>query len=100
MLIVTGHTYIEPSQLSLFLADLLTLAIATRLRAGNIAYHAAVEDAALGQVLVSERWADQASLSAHLQAAGTLSFVSKWQGQMHGEIRRFDVSNERALTDS
>lgn len=98
MLIITGHAYVEPSELTLFLADLNTLAIATMLRAGNIAYHAAVEDASSGQVLVSERWSDQASLSAHLQDADTLAFVCKWQGRMRGDIRKFDASNERALT--
>ncbi len=99
MLIITGHVYIEPSQLALFLPDLKTLAIATRLRAGNIAYHAAVEDAETGQVLVSERWADQASLNAHLQATDTMAFVSKWEGKMRGDIRKFDAANERALSE-
>lgn len=98
MLIITGHIYIQPVELALCLSDPETLAIATRLRAGNIVYHAAVQDKALGQVLISERWTDQASLSAHLQAVNTSAFVSKWQGRIRGAIRKFDATNERALT--
>jgi hypothetical protein len=37
MLIITGHTYIQPAEVVLCVADQKTLAIATRLRASNIA---------------------------------------------------------------
>jgi hypothetical protein len=37
MLIITGHTYIQPAEVALCVADQKTLAIATRLRASNIA---------------------------------------------------------------
>jgi quinol monooxygenase YgiN len=97
MLIITGHIYLEPSELASFLADLKTLSTPTRLRAGNVAYHSAVEDADEGQVLVWECWADQASLSAHLEAADTLAFVSRWHYRMQADIRKYDASNERPL---
>lgn len=97
MLIITGHIYVKPSELGTFLTDLKTLSTATRLRAGNFAYHSALEDAGAGQVLISERWADQAALNAHLEAADTLAFVSKWQDRLQADIQKYDASNERAL---
>ncbi|AJY46545.1 putative quinol monooxygenase [Martelella endophytica] len=100
MLIVTGIMNVAPSDLEAFLADLHSLALATRQRPGNIAYDAAVEDAPAGRLLIAERWADQAALTAHLKADDTKAFGQRWQGRMWGDIRKYDASNERALTDN
>ena len=99
MLIVTGYMHIDPTDVAEFIADLKMLAVSTRQRSGNISYDAALDDAQTGQLLISERWADQAALSAHLEANDTVAFVARWQGQMRGDIRKYDASNERDLAD-
>lgn len=97
MLIVTGHMYVDHLDLARFLRDLEVLAAATRQRRGNIAYDYAVADPLAGRLLISERWADQSTLSAHLDAVDTVAFVSRWRGRMRGDIRKYDASNERDL---
>ena len=99
MLIVAGYLYVEPRDLAPFIADLKLLTLAARQRAGNLSYDAALEDAATGRLLISERWVDQAALTAHLKAEDTVAFVTRWQGSMRGDIRKYDGSNERALAD-
>jgi quinol monooxygenase YgiN len=99
MLLVTGYVHVDATDMAEFLADLKELAIATRKRAGNIAYDAAVLDPQAGRLLISERWADQGALTAHLDASDTVAFVGRWKGRMRGEVRKFDASNERGLMD-
>ena len=99
MLIVTGHIYVDHLELAHFLRDLEGLASATRRRAGNISYDFAVADPQVGRFLISERWSDQSALSAHLDAADTVAFVSRWQFRMRGDIRKYDASNERDLAE-
>jgi quinol monooxygenase YgiN len=99
MLIVTGHIYVSPPELHSFLSELRTLAVSTREREGNISYDAAVDDPPSGRLLVSERWVDEAALSAHLQSVDMIAFVHRWEGRMRGDIRKYDASNERRLTD-
>ena len=50
-------------------------------------------------MLVVERWRDQASLAAHLEASDTLAFVEKWSRGMVGSVLKFDATNERSLMD-
>ncbi|HTO34572.1 MAG TPA: antibiotic biosynthesis monooxygenase [Pararhizobium sp.] len=100
MLIVTGYIHVDPADLTQFLGDLQVLSVATRQRAGNISYDAAVADPEAGQLLISERWSDQSALSAHLGAIDTQAFVSRWQGHMQGDIRKYDASNERGLLEN
>jgi quinol monooxygenase YgiN len=99
MLIVTGHIHVNPADLAQFVADLKLLAVNTRKRSGAIAYDAAVDDPQSGRLLISERWVDEAALSAHLRAADTIAFVSRWNGKTRGEIRKYDASNERDIMD-
>jgi quinol monooxygenase YgiN len=100
MLIVTGYIHISPADLTEFYNELKELAVATRQRVGNISYDAAVVDPVMGRLLISERWSDQAALSAHLGAADTQVFIRRWQDRMQGDIRKYDAFNERALVDS
>jgi len=99
MLIVMGDMHIDPSDVRQFLAELKELAVVTRQRPGNISYDAALDDPGTGRLLIAERWTDQAALSAHLDAEETKAFVARWQGRMHGDVRKFDASNERGLLD-
>lgn len=100
MLLVTGYMHVDPADLTQFLGDLRVLAAATRQRTGNISYDAAVDDPQAGRLLILERWSDQSALSAHLNAVDTVAFVSRWQGRMHGDIRKYDGSNERDLMEN
>lgn len=99
MLIVTAYMHVDRADLAQFLCDLQVLVTATRRRAGNISYDAALDDPQAGRLLISERWSDQSALSAHLDAPDTVAFVRRWQGRMRGEIRKYDASNERELTE-
>ena len=100
MLIVMGYMHVDPADLAEFRTDLKSLAIATRRRLGNLSYDAALDDAEAGRLLIAERWADQAALSAHLDAEETVAFVDRWRGRMRGDIRKYDASNERGIGDA
>jgi quinol monooxygenase YgiN len=99
MLIILGHTHVDPADMAEFYADLKNLATATRQREGNISYDAALNNPEAGRLLIAERWADQSALTAHLEAEDTLTFVSRWQGRMRVDIRKYDGFNERQLDD-
>jgi len=99
MLIVTGYLYVAPAELARFMTHLKALANVTRQRDGNISYDAAVNDADTGRLLLSERWADQAALAAHLNADETVQFVNQWSGRMRADIRKYDALNERDLME-
>lgn len=99
MLIITGYIHVDPADLAQFMTELNALASTTRKRPGSITYDAAVDDAQAGRLLISERWVDQDALGAHLQAADTIAFVSRWKGKMRGEMRKYDALNERDIMD-
>ncbi|TWB53067.1 putative quinol monooxygenase [Nitrospirillum viridazoti] len=99
MLIVMGHVHVASSATEEFAADIQALARSVRRREGNLSYAVAVDDRSAGRLLVAERWRDQASLSAHLDAPDTRAFAEKWQGRMTGDIRKYDAANERSLLD-
>ncbi len=99
MLIITGHMHVDPADLAPFTADIEALAAETRKRPGCISYDAAVDDPHAGRLLISERWTDQAALSAHLLAADSIAFIRRWSGKMRGEIRKYDAFNERDIMD-
>lgn len=99
MLIVLGWMHVDPADLAEFSVDLKSLAVAARGRKGNISYDAALDDPADSRLLIAERWADQAALTAHLEAEDTLAFVKRWRGRMSGDIRKYDASNERGLAE-
>ena len=97
MLIVTGTLSVLPDDVSSFIADMSDLAAVTRKRDGNLSYDIALIDAAAGQLLVAERWRDEAVLAAHLRAKDTTAFVSLWAGRLRGEVSVYDAANERPL---
>jgi len=99
MLIVTGYVYVEPPDVAEFAADIQVLAHSAKQRGGGTFYAVAVDDRAAGRLLVVERWRDQASLTAHLDAPETLTFVERWRGRMRGDLRKYDAANERTLFD-
>lgn len=99
MIIVTGTIRVDPPDLEAFAADLHVLAEVSRQRAGNIAYAIGRDSADPGRLLVVERWQDQRSLTAHLDAPDTRAFVTRWQDRMRGDIRKYDAENERGVME-
>ena len=99
MLIVTGYVQVDASQLAQFCNEFRLLAKAAWRRTGNLSYSAAIDDLQNDRLLVVERWEDQASLSAHLEAADTVAFVNRWRGRLRSNIEKYDVSNKRGLMD-
>ena len=99
MLIVTGRVHVQSSDLDEFAADIQALAHSSRQRDCNLFYGVAIDDALAGRRLVVERWRDQASLAAHLNAPDTLAFMERWRERMTGDILKYDAANERTLMD-
>ncbi|TIX42204.1 MAG: antibiotic biosynthesis monooxygenase [Mesorhizobium sp.] len=99
MLIVTGYVHVEPSAVAEFVTDIEALAHSAKQRDGGLFYAVAVDGRAAGRLLVAERWRDQASLTAHLHAPETLTFVERWRDRMRADLRKYDAANERTLFD-
>jgi quinol monooxygenase YgiN len=99
MIILMGYVQVQATDAAQFLTDVQALARATRAREGCLFYSVAAEDAAAGRMLVVERWRDQASLTAHLEASDTVAFVGRWSSRMVGGLHKFDATNERSIMD-
>lgn len=97
MLIVTGYIHLVPTDVAAFISDMAAFGRAARARDGCFFFAAAPEDRVAGRILVTERWRDQAALTAHLTAENTIAFVSQWQHRMTGDVAKFDAFNERGL---
>ncbi len=100
MIIVTGTVEVDLPDLELFAADLTALAEVSRQRAGNLAYAVGRDTTEPSRLLVVERWQDQPSLTAHLEAPDTRAFVTRWQGRMRGDVRKYDAGNERGVMEA
>lgn len=97
MLIVTGYISVPPADLPRFLDEAGLLARVTRQRDGNLSYDIAVLDAAVGRLLVAERWRDEAALAAHLRANDTVAFVVRWEERMISDVGQYDADNGRPM---
>ncbi|AYD04235.1 antibiotic biosynthesis monooxygenase [Neorhizobium sp. NCHU2750] len=97
MLIVTGTLSLPSADLADFIGEVKILASIVRQRDGNLSYDTAVLDAATGRLLVAERWQDCAALDAHLHADDTAAFIARWHERMRGDVRIYDVDDERPL---
>jgi quinol monooxygenase YgiN len=98
LIIVMGHVYLDPSDVTEFLDDIQVIGEKTRVEEGCLFYTVTVEDARAGRMVVAERWRDQASLTAHLEGLQTASF-QKWAAKIKTEVLRYDASSERPLMD-
>jgi quinol monooxygenase YgiN len=99
MIILMGNVQVQATDAARFLTEVQTLARTTRAREGCLFYPVATEDAAAGRMLVVERWRNQASLTAHLEASDTVAFVERWSSRMVGSLHKFDAISERSLMD-
>nr|WP_280528892.1 putative quinol monooxygenase [Aureimonas jatrophae] len=96
-MIVIGYLRVAPADARAFLGDMAAFARETRARDGCLFFALAPDGEAEGRMLVMERWRDQAALSAHLAAEGTVAFLARWQSRMTGEVETFDAANQRPL---
>ncbi len=95
MVIVIGTFAVDPARRDEFLAERLERMRTSRAEAGCFEYTFAPDPLDPGRVLLTERWADQAALDAHLAApspAGTPAVVPD-----DVSIVIYDVAGERPL---
>ena len=95
MVIVIGTFKVDPGRRDEFLAERLERMRTSRAEAGCLEYTFAGDPLDPGRVVLTERWADQAALDAHLaapSAAGTPTVVPD-----DVSIVIYDVASERPL---
>ncbi len=98
MIIVIARVEADPARL-----DELKPALAAMMRAswnesGCLSYSLAVEDAAAGVIIATERWASEADLTAHFASPHMATFNAAIAGAVRSmDARMYDVANERPL---
>jgi quinol monooxygenase YgiN len=99
MVIVAGAFEVDPEQREAFLAGRLDGMRASRAEAGCLEYTLSADPLDPGRVVLFERWADQASLDAHLAAMqGAPPPPAGGVAPTSASITVYDVSGERSLT--
>jgi quinol monooxygenase YgiN len=98
MLIAIGHFSVAPDLAHDLLAD-LDAGRPAATAGGAVFYHFALEDADTGAILVSECWADRASLDRHLQTPHMTGFLSKWGSRISVDVLLYQASDPRRLGD-
>jgi quinol monooxygenase YgiN len=99
VVIVGGSFEIEPGRRDEFLAGRLDAMRASRAEAGCLEYTMSADPIDLGRVVLFERWADQASLNAHLAAMRTKPAPpTGGVAPTSATVTVYDVSGERPLT--
>ncbi len=94
-----GYIHLDPSDVNEFVIDMYAFTRSTNAEDGCLFFAAALDDAPAGRMLITERWQNQNSLTAHLQTPDTAAFVEKWASRMKGDVLKFDASNERSLME-
>jgi quinol monooxygenase YgiN len=98
MLIAIGHFSVAPDLAHELLEDLNAGRLAA-MAGGAVFYHFAIDDADSGGILVSECWADRASLDRHLQTPHMAALLAKWAHRMTVDVLLYDASNPHRLGD-
>jgi quinol monooxygenase YgiN len=93
MVIVGGEFEVDPAQRDAFIAERETAMRASRAEAGCIEYTFAADPLEAHRVILFERWADQASLDAHLAAFSATTTIEP----RSASITIYDVAAERRL---
>lgn len=99
MIILAGHLKTSPELVDDLAATLWSLVPDTLKEDGCLDYHFAIDDAAAGNILVYERWRDQAALDVHLALPTIGAVLGGWADKIVIAIRKFDASNERGFMD-
>jgi quinol monooxygenase YgiN len=99
VVIVGGTFEIEPGRRDEFLAGRLDAMRASRAEAGCLEYTMSADPIDSGRVVLFERWADQASLDAHLAAMRTAPPPpAGGVAPMSATVTVYDVSGARPLS--
>ncbi|MFC7703404.1 putative quinol monooxygenase [Plastorhodobacter daqingensis] len=94
MLILMGYIHIDPLDVDTFVRDLRTISLSTKAEEGCLFYGITLDDRPTGRFLVAERWRDQQALTAHLERAETMAFLTDWGDRMKGELQTYEVIKE------
>ncbi len=98
MVIVGGSFEIKPDERDEFLAGRLDSMRASRSEPGCLEYTMSADPIDPGRIVLFERWADQASLDAHLAAMGSAPPPSgPTVAPTSATITIYDVAGERPL---
>ena len=95
MVIVIGTFAVDPARRDEFLAERLERMRTSRAEAGCLEYTFASDPLDPGRVLLTERWADQAALDAHLAAPSSAAPPAVVPHDV--SIVIYDVTGERTL---
>lgn len=91
MLIIQGYIQVPPSDVDDFVNATETVGLATRQEVGCLFYAITLDERRAGRFLVSQRWRDHSSLSAHLERTTTRTFLAEWKSRMTFDLEEFEV---------
>jgi quinol monooxygenase YgiN len=96
MLIVAGHFVVDPADQEAFVAGRVDAMTATRAEPGCLEYAMTVDPVDPTRVILFERWADQASLDAHMAGLATAP-KSTGPAPKGFDVKIYDIAGERAF---
>ena len=97
MVIVIGTFVVDPDRRAEFIAERHERMRTSRAEAGCLEYTFAADPLDPGRVLLTERWADQAALDAHLAAPAPADAPKPAVAPKEASIVVYDVAGERRL---
>jgi quinol monooxygenase YgiN len=97
MLIVIGTFVVDPERRDEFIAERHERMRTSRAEAGCLEYTFAADPLDASRVLLTERWADQAALDAHLGAPAPAGTPKPAVTPKEASIMVYDVTSERPL---
>jgi quinol monooxygenase YgiN len=97
MVIVIGTFVVDPDRRDAFIAERHDRMRTSRGEAGCLEYTFAADPLDPGRVLLTERWADQAALDAHLAAPPPPGAPKPALTPNEASIVVYDVAGERTL---
>ena len=99
VLIVAGSFRVDPARRDEFLAGRAEAMALSRAEPGCIDYVFSADPLDAGRAVLYERWEDEASLAAHLQAIRdrTTAFSSDDVPVLESEVVRYDISSATPL---
>jgi quinol monooxygenase YgiN len=97
MVIVIGTFVVDPDRRTEFIAERHERMRTSRAEAGCLEYTFAADPLQAGRVLLTERWADQAALDAHLAAPAPADAGKPAVAPKEASIVVYDVTGERTL---
>jgi quinol monooxygenase YgiN len=81
--------YVDPADVTDFVADVRAVAVTTQAEPGCLFYGVTPDDAGTGRMLLAQRWRDPQALARHLETAATIAFQAKWQGRLRLDVQQY-----------